>query len=361
MTQDAFFYETNQIRGFLNPALAGINGALSFTVLGKEQYLNQVGDFATTGISVTQSWPCVKVDAGLYYIFDREGEGLFATHHTGFNFVYTVPFDIGATEHNLRLGTKFQYSRKTIDWERLTFSDQIDSKYNLTDAFGIPNTTDFVPPDWNGFSRLTMGLGIIHRVTGGFINRWSLTWGISLENYTNVLEGKTYDSILRLEKEKTRLIDKWSFYLAPEFPLTGSYRDYFGLRPSLVVLQESSLTNIQLGAEVNYRRAYGLGLYVGSGQLRDFSSDSKSLIMNTYFRAFSTPNAQFNMGFQYVHGIGGLSEVFGQTLQVTLSYTFRQDGCASTPSSKVDCPPVSLRNKIMYENIWFSPLQGINK
>lgn len=47
ISQDAFFYEQNQIRGFLNPALTGINGSLSFTVLGKEQYLNTLGDLST--------------------------------------------------------------------------------------------------------------------------------------------------------------------------------------------------------------------------------------------------------------------------------------------------------------------------
>lgn len=363
ISQDAFFFESNQIRGYLNPALSGINGSLSFTAIGKEQYLNQVGDFSTSGISIEQSWPCVKVDAGLFYVFDQEGDGLFTTHHAGLNFVYTLPLEGKSTKsavHNIRIGTKFQYTYKTIDWDRLTFSDQIDPKYNLTNAFGIPNFTDFVPPEWNNFGRLATGLGIIHRVTGGLIDRWSLTWGVSVENYTNAFESKGYDSILRLEKDKNGLIDKWSLYLAPEFPLTKSYKDYFGFRPSLVILQENSLTNIQVGGEVNYRRAYGLGLYLGSGHFRDFNHDTKSLIFNTYFRAITTDNTQFNVGFQYVHSIGGLSEIFGQTLQITLAYAFKTDGCASTPSTKTDCPPVSLRNKIMYENIWFSPVQGIN-
>ncbi|MEL7421631.1 MAG: type IX secretion system membrane protein PorP/SprF [Bacteroidota bacterium] len=363
--QDAFFFESNQIRGFLNPALTGINGSFSVTALSKEQYTNTFGDFLSAGVSVEESFPCVKVDAGLFYIFDREGDGLFTTHHAGFNFVYTIPFDVGRFANNIRVGTKFQYTLKSIDWDRLTFSDQVDPKYNLTDAFGIPNITDFVPPDWRTSSRMTMGLGIIHRVKLGKEDRrnvkWSLTWGGAVENYTNVFESQGYDSILRLQRDKNRLIDKWSIYVAPEFPLTKSYTDYFGFRPSLVVLQESSLTNIQLGFDINYRRAYGLGMYLGTGQLEDFRSDTKSYILNAYLRVLTTKLSQLNVGFQYVHNIGGLSEVFGQTMQLTVSYAFKKDGCASTPNVSTDCPSISARNEVLYENIWFSPVEGINK
>lgn len=361
ISQDAFFYEPNQIRGFLNPALTGINGSLSFTTIGKEQYINTIGDFISAGISIEQSWPCTKVDAGIFHVYDREGNGLFTTNHTGLNFVYTLPFEISNTLNNVRIGTKIQYTNKTIAWDRLTFSDQIDPKYNLTDAFGVPNQSDFTPPDWNSSSRLTFGLGLIHKVEIGRTRKWSLTWGGAVENYTNAFEDKGYDSILRLEQDKYTVIDKWSIYLAPEFPLTRSYKDYFGFRPSFVLLKESSLLNIQFGFDFNYRRAYGLGLYISTGHFGDFKKDTKSLIVNSYVRALTTRNSQLNIGFQYVHNIGGFSEIFGQTIQVTFGYYFKQDGCASTPSTKSDCPSVSRKHRLMYENIWFTPVEGINK
>lgn len=359
--QDAFFYETKQIRSYLNPALTGINGSLSFNLIGKEQFLNNVGDFLSGGFSVEQSWPCSKVDAGIYHVFDQEGDGSFRTNHSAVNFVYTLPIEINRTLHNFRLGTKFQYTNKSIDWQGLTFSDQIDLKYNLTDAFGVLNQSDFTPPDWNSVSRLTMGLGVIHKVDIGLVYKWSLTWGASVENYTNAFESNGYDSILALENDKNRLIDKWSFYFAPEFPLTKSYKDYFGFRPSLVVLQEASLTNIQIGFDTNYRRSYGLGFYFGTGHFKEFNRDTKSLIFNTYLRALSSRTSQLNVGLQYVHNIGGLSSLFGQTMQVSISYNFKKDGCASTPTTSSDCPPTSRRHKLLYENIWFTPVEGINR
>lgn len=359
--QDAFFYESRQLKSYLNPALTGINGSLSFNLVGKEQLLNSIGDFVSGGISLEQSWPCTKIDLGFYHVFDKEGNGSFITNHSALNFVYTLPVETKKFLHNIRLGTKLQYTNKRIDWNRLTFSDQIDPKYNLTDAFGIPNQTDFIPPSWNSVSRLTMGVGFIHKVDAGLVYKWSMNWGIALENYTNAFESEGYDSILRLQNDKNRLIDKWSFYLAPEFPLSKSYKDYFGFRPSLVILQESTLSNIQVGFDTNYRRAYGVGIYLGTGHFRDFKKDTKSIIFNTYVRAYSSKTSQLNIGVQYVHNIGGLSEVFGQTMQINLSYNFKKDGCESTPTTTSDCPPTSQRHQILYENIWFTPIDGINK
>lgn len=360
-SQDVFFYETNQIRGFINPALTGLNGSLSFSFLAKQQYLNSTGDFLSSGVSVEQSWPCAKIDAGLFHIYDREGNGSFVTNHTGLDIVYTVPWEVGNTLNNLRLGSKIQYTSKSIDWSKLTFSDQIHSKYNLTDAYGVPNSTDFVAPAWHTSSRLAFGLGVLHKVEIGLVNKWSLTWGGAIENYTNVFENKGYDSILRLEKDRTTRINKWSFYISPEFSLTKSYRDYFGFRPSIVVLKERTLTNIQFGFDTNYRRAYGLGAYLSMGSFSDFRKDTKAFIINSYFRVLTTEISQLNVGIQYIHNIGGLSELFGQSIQMSLSYSFRKDGCASTPTTRSDCPSVSRKHQMMYDNIWFAPIEGINK
>jgi hypothetical protein len=202
---------------------------------------------------------------------------------------------------------------------------------------------------------------MIHRLSVGRVSKWSLTWGFAIENYTGLFEDQGYDSILRLGSDQNRLINKWSIYLAPEFPLFSTSSAYFGFSPSLVILQESSLTSIQLGFDTNYRRAYGLGLYLNTGNPQAYRPDTKSLIFNTYFRALTTRTAQLNIGLQYIHNFGGFSEQFGQSLQLTFGYFLLKDGCASTPNMKSDCPPLSLRNRVMYDNQWFRPLQGINQ
>lgn len=358
-SQEAFFYESNQIPGYLNPALTGINGSLSFKMLAKEQYFHDIHDFASYGISAEQSFPCKKIDLGLYHVYDKEGAGLFTTNHSALNVVYTIPFTIKKALNNIRIGTKVQYTRNSIEWDRLTFSDQIHPKYNLKNASGDLNPTAFVAPDWNSSSRLALGLGFIHKVDIGLVSKWSLTYGFSMENYTGLFEKQGYDSVLKLAYDKDRLIHKWSFYVAPELPLTKSYKHYFGLRPSIVVRQERTLTNIQVGCEANYRREYALGVYLGTGHLAEFDKDAKALIFNSSIRVMSKETSQVNLGIQYVHNIGGYSSVFGQSMQISLSYLFKKDGCASTPTTSKDCPQTSKRHQLLYENIWYKPYKGL--
>jgi len=359
-SQDAFFYGNKQINGYLNPALTGINGSWSFTLIGKEQYLNTTGDFFSGGLSVEQSWPCHKIDAGIFHVFDKEGDGLFTTNHTGLNIVYTIPFNFLGELNNIRFGLKSQYTHKSIDWTKLTFSDQINPKYNLEDASGALNQSAFEVPNSNSLSRFTLGFGVIHKVDIGRVYKWSMTYGVSIENFTNLFGERDYDSILQLQNNNTKHINKWSLYLAPEFPVAKSNNSYFGLRPSIIMLQEGTLTNIQMGVEAKYRYAYSLGFYFGNSHFEDFDQDTKSLIFDTSVSTTINRTSQVTIGFQYIHNIGGFSEVFGQTIQVTISYHLKNDGCASTPTTRSDCPPTSKRHRSLYENIWGTSVQGIN-
>jgi len=195
--QDAFFYESTQIKSYLNPALTGLDGSLSINIVGKEQFFFKLDDFLSAGISIEQSFPCFRVDLGLYHIFDREGNGMFTTNHSAFNVVYTLPFGNNRYNHNIRFGTKVQYSNKKINWDELYFSDQIDPKYYLTNSASVPNPTSFVPPDWNTTKNITLGFGIIHNLSLFKPDNSLLTWGFALENYTSLFETERYDGILQ--------------------------------------------------------------------------------------------------------------------------------------------------------------------
>ncbi len=59
-----------------------------------------------------------------------------------------------------------------------------------------------------------------------------------------------------------------------------------------------------------------------------------------------------------MHNIGGLSQVNGQTLQVSVSYVLRKDACKGTPDQRADCPAVSQSHRTLYENIWYKTGEG---
>ena len=361
MSQDLFFYETNHFRSLINPALTGINGSLSLNLVGKEQLLNTLDDFTSGGVSIEQSWPCARIDGGLFHVYDKEGDGFLQTNHTAANFVYTLPFKLKRNLNNIRFGTKIQYTSKQINWDELVFTDQIDPKYNLTNSLGIPNTTDFVAPVWNRISRLTLGVGMVHKTSIGYLRRNSITWGLAVENYTGLFENKGYDSFLKIPYDNSSLVNKLSFFFAPEISLTKSYFDYIGFRPCLIVLKESSLKNWQLGFDVNYRRSVSFGFFLSSGGLDRINKDNKYLIFSSSVQAIKTRKYQINLSLQYCHNVGGFSEVFGQSIQLNIGFVFKQDGCSGSPDTSADCPSISYRKDIIYDNVWFSPIGGINK
>jgi len=362
-SQDPFFLESRQILSYVNPALTGLNGSLTVRAIHKQQYIKAEG-FNSTGINIEQSFPCKNIDVGLYYIHDKEGINLFKTNMVGGSFVYTIPFGPKRFKlHNLRLGMRLQWSQKSIDWQQLIFSDQLDAAYGTTNAVGIMNPTSFVPPDWNNTWQLTLGGGFVHRVEVGMQYKWSLMYGAAFENYTNIGERIDFDSVLDLEQDKNYFVDKYSIYIAPEFPLTRSYGNYFGFKPSYVLQKHANLMTQQIGFEANYQKAFGFGVYFNSGDFKKFTQDTKSLIYHLFFKVSPSRSPhQVNLGVQYMHNMGGLSSAFGQTIQLSLRYNFYKDGCGGRPKSfGSGCPSVSRRHRLMYENIWFTPLEGINK
>lgn len=352
--QDAFLYEPNQIRGFLNPALTGLYGSFSATVTAKEQYFNSTNDFTTAGMSVEYSLPCPRTDFGIFYINDVEGAAHLRTHHVGGSFVYTIPFELEDNMHNIRVGTKLQYTGKSIDWDRLVFSDQIDPKYNLLNSAGLENLSAFEAPDINSRHRITVGVGVIHRMSIGRTNLWALTWGMAFDNYTNLFEGSSYDSLLGLETNDNSIVNKWSFYLSPEIPIINFKSKYYGLRPSIAFLNEVNLSNLQTGIEFNFQRAYGAGIYLGLANFKEIGRDTKTVTYHGFFKILDTADSQLNLGFQYIHNIGGLAEVFGQNIQITLRYHIKYKGCSpiKIPGS-TNCESFYQSGHVLYENIWF--------
>jgi len=353
ISQDVMFYEPNQIRGFLNPALTGLYGSLSATVTTKEQYFNTLNDFTTAGVSIEYSLPCPKVDFEIFYINDIEGAAHLRTHHVGGNFVYTIPFETAHAYHNIRVGTKIQFTGKSIDWDRLVFSDQIDPKYNLLNSAGISNISSFEFPETDSRNRFTLGIGVIHRMSLGRVNKWALTWGFAIDNYTNMFEGSEFDSLLDLEYNDSRIVNKWSVYISPEIPIIDFKSRYYGLRPSLAYLNEGSLSNLQVGIEFNFQKAYGVGFYVGTANFKNFDYDTKSVTYHVFFKILDTRDSQVNLGLQYIQNFGGLSEVFGQNIQLTLRYHLKYKGCSpvKVPGS-TSCESFYQAGRVLYENIW---------
>ncbi|MEL6867225.1 MAG: type IX secretion system membrane protein PorP/SprF, partial [Bacteroidota bacterium] len=188
-TQEVAFSQFMKNRLLLNPAYAGIEGGLSATVTRREQWGLIGNGSRLPGVFRTQAVTLegllgreLKSGWGLYYLDNTEGDANLRTINAGANYVYVLvlpaysKLNRGAHTRNIRLGGGFYYATKRIDWNRLTFSDQIDPK---GPDFFLPQSSQaafFDDFDDNRPSWLGINFGFVFRQINYDINNNGFQW-----------------------------------------------------------------------------------------------------------------------------------------------------------------------------------------
>lgn len=358
-SQDPFFLESQQIKGYLNPALTGINGSLSFKVLVKDQFW-KTNKFITGGLSVEQSFPCHRIDIGAYCLYDVEGDGFLKTMHCGASGVYIIPlYKNNHNIHNFRGGIKISHTYKSINWDKLYFSDQINKKYGLFNSAGVPNITSFSPTGLGGSNYTIISGGFAYKSVVGKVNKYRFTAGFAFDNITTLFQDRGFDSIFELEQEEG-IINKYSIYFSTELPFVRKLNDKLSFNPSLIYQRQRTLSNLQIGFMLNYGKLFDSGVYLNFGDFENLAEDNKMLIGVVRLPLKSTFSGETSITIQYAHNIGPLDDILGQTIQVTLSYLFRKDGCNSTKVNIQDCYDF-IKGEVLYEDAFLRPVNGINK
>lgn len=133
--QDPSFSQFYANRVYLNPAFVGLEGGLTVTGAARMQWLRVDRGFRTYGMTVETQLPVVRLGLGLHLLRDEEGIGNLITNQAGFALSYTIP----GKKDNIHFGFEGKLVQKTIDWDRLLFSDQLDPVY------GVVQPTSMVP------------------------------------------------------------------------------------------------------------------------------------------------------------------------------------------------------------------------
>ncbi|MCB0635203.1 MAG: type IX secretion system membrane protein PorP/SprF, partial [Lewinella sp.] len=263
--QDPFFIHFYNNESTYNPALVGYRGALSVMMKYKSQWAG-LGSarFRTGNLAVEESLPCSIFDYGLNVRFDEEGAGIFRTRDFAFRFAGVVPFDVGASRHNLRMGAGFQWSYKSIDYNRLYFSDELDPKYGLTDALGLDLPTNFVPPnDGRSLWFFSPSVGLTHRILFNADNPRSPTlhYGVAVHNAFSLGKDEftgNEESILQIG---TKIARRWSAFGTLEFLPYMQRGTFFSIKPSVLYENQGGLAYWEAGAKFSLNRLLALGCY----------------------------------------------------------------------------------------------------
>lgn len=135
IAQDPAFSQFYANRIYLNPAFTGIENGISFSGVSRMQWVNVDQGFSTYIASIELQDPFLRSGFGLSLYHDTEGLMQLNTNRISFSYAYHIPLD----KHNLHIGLQGHWAEKSVDWNKIIFSDQLDP------VFGDINQTTAVP------------------------------------------------------------------------------------------------------------------------------------------------------------------------------------------------------------------------
>lgn len=150
--QDPIYSQFYANKIYLNPAFAGANDGLSFNLHYRNQWRSIPRPFNTKSASVELQEPCMGTGFALTVFNDEEGEGALET--TGGSLIYAYILRLNDlrlrlgnrgslinadVETNIHFGIEAGFLQKSIYWQKLHFSDEIDPIYGFTQASAVQN------------------------------------------------------------------------------------------------------------------------------------------------------------------------------------------------------------------------------
>lgn len=141
--QDPIFSQYYAAPLQLNPAFAGNTYSPHIAINYRNQWpsLNQA--YVTYAVSYSQFFKDFNSGIGLMILTDDAGQGLYKT--TKVSGVYSYKLQIN-DNLNLKLGLEGSLVRINLNWEKLTFGDQLDET-GYTSGGGTPFPTQEVQPE----------------------------------------------------------------------------------------------------------------------------------------------------------------------------------------------------------------------
>jgi type IX secretion system PorP/SprF family membrane protein len=131
---------------YLNPAFAGTARCPRVVLNYRNQWPALAGTFVTTSASYDQHIDAISGGLGFQIYNDKAGKGTLQT--TNISAIYSYQRPISRTI-SLKAGFQATYFQRSLDWNKLTFGDQIDPKKgfifktNDIPRGGVVNNVDF--------------------------------------------------------------------------------------------------------------------------------------------------------------------------------------------------------------------------
>lgn len=125
LAQDPEFSQFYANQLYLNPAFAGTHGCPRFNINYRNQWPALSGTFVTYSASYDQFFSNISGGIGVLVTHDMQGKGTINT--TTGSLIYSYRLNVGR-KFSLHFAAQATWNQRFLDWDKLTFGDQIDAR-----------------------------------------------------------------------------------------------------------------------------------------------------------------------------------------------------------------------------------------
>ncbi|MEO1436780.1 MAG: PorP/SprF family type IX secretion system membrane protein [Bacteroidota bacterium] len=335
--QDPSFSQFYANRIYLNPAFTGIDQGISLTTTYRNQWARVPGGFNTYFVSAEIQYPCLRSGFAVRAYQDTEGNAAFRTQFFGFNYSYTLGFE----ESNLHFGLGASWVSKSLDWNQLLFSDQLDPVFGATDPItGALNPTAAIPID-DQQNFFDADFGVLYRFDTRLRKKGRRTIkmrnsvGLALHHLPSIFgNGGADESLQGLE---TFVPTRITFHAGSMIPLkvfsADGQKDLY-VSPNFKVDLQSKIEVVTYGFYIIWQGMY-LGSFFQNRLPYPDTNNTNALILNFGGEIDNGGGFKLAFGYSYDANLSGLRTSAGGTHEFTVRMNFSNvNPCGGGLSSK---------------------------
>ena len=291
----------------INPAFAGNTYAPHLTLNYRNQWtsFSSVQTYRTYAASYSQFFKPINSGVGLQLMADDTGEGLLQTNYAIGTYTYRVQVN-----RNLffKLGAEAGVFQTRLDWDRLTFFDQIDPVFGFTNENGDFNPTEEIRPD--NLNRFSLDLG------AGFLAYTKKFYaGFSLKH----LNTPSQSILLVNDNLNTGLPMRLTLHGGAQFIIKegNNRRQGTFISPNIMVIRQGDFGQINAGTYA------GLGAFYGGLWYRHaFGNADAAIALVGFQKGFYKIGYSFDLPLQDKLNVSSS----GGTHEISMIFNFEKPG-----------------------------------
>ena len=293
--QDPHFSQFYANPLYLNPAFAGSNVCPRLVMNYRNQWPSIPGSYVTYNASFDMHFNSLGGGLGLIVTSDRQGEGVLTTQQAAL--IYSVRIRV-SREFFIKAGMQAGFFQKSLDFNKLTFGDQIDAKW----GFSNPTQEQAPPGGQYSTSDVDFAAGIL-----GYSKKFFV--GFAAHHLVSVNEAF-------IAGNESYLPMKLTGHFGMKIPLTAAGRNR--LRPSDPILSPNIMFMQQgLFHQLNYGLYFQQQPFVIGLWYRHFFEGSDAIIALVGFEY-----DKFKFGYSYDITVSDLGAATGGAHEISMGLKF---------------------------------------